>query len=255
MRIVLIGAGNLSTHLAEACIAVHHEILQVYSRTLENAESLAAIIGAVAINDLSLVDPTAQLYIFSVKDDALPAVIEQMPQTEGVWAHTAGSLPMHLFATRHANNGVLYPLQTFSKQRKVDFRTIPLFVEGSNASTTILLEEFAGTLSGNVHLLSSEKRRFLHLAAVYACNFVNHMYTLAADITHKEGIPFDLLLPLITETASKVVTMTPCEAQTGPAARNDENVMAKHRALLNNPEMEEVYTLLSKSIYNHADAR
>ncbi len=255
MRIVFIGAGNLATHLAEACKTVGHEILQVYSRTMENAATLAAKTGADAINDLSQVNPAAHLYLFSVKDDALAAVIKQMPQTGGVWAHTAGSLPMHLFAALHAEHGVLYPLQTFSKHRKIDFDTIPVFVEGSSDATTRLLEEFACTLSSNVQRLSGEKRRFLHLAAVYACNFVNHMYTLAAEITHKEEISFDLLLPLIVETAAKVTTMTPSAAQTGPAVRYDEGVMAKHLALLNDAEMEEIYKLLSQSIHKHAGGR
>lgn len=252
MRIVFIGAGNLATHLAEACKTAGHEILQVYSRTMENAATLAAKTGAEAVNDLSEVNPAAHLYLFSVKDDALPTVIEQMPQTEGIWAHTAGSLPMHLFAARHAEHGVFYPLQTFSKHRKIDFDTIPVFVEGSSAATICVLEELAGTLSDNVQRLSGEKRRFLHLAAVYACNFVNHMYTLAAEIAHKEEISFDLLLPLIAETAAKVTMMAPRDAQTGPAVRYDEGVMAKHRALLNDPEMEELYTLLSKSIHKYA---
>lgn len=255
MRIVFIGAGNLATHLAEACKTAGHEILQIYSRTKENAVTLADKTSAEAVNDLSQVNPAAHIYLFSVKDDALPAVIEQMPQTGGVWAHTAGSLSMNLFAARHAERGVLYPLQTFSKHRKIDFGSIPIFVEGSSAATTCLLEELAGTLSGNVQRLSGEKRRFLHLAAVYACNFVNHMYTLAAEITHKEEIPFDLLLPLIAETAAKVTTMAPRDAQTGPAVRYDEKVMAKHRALLNDPEMEKLYTLLSKSIHKHTGMR
>jgi predicted short-subunit dehydrogenase-like oxidoreductase (DUF2520 family) len=254
MRIVFIGAGNLATHLAEACYAAHHEVLQVYSRTLENAIILANRIGAAPINDLSQINPTAELYLFSVKDDALPDVIEQMPQTEGLWVHTAGSLPMNIFAEHHVNYGVLYPLQTFSKKRKIVFDAIPIFVEGSNAATSHQLEEFAATVSGKIQLLSSEKRRFLHLAAVYACNFVNHMYTLAAEIINKEDIPFEILIPLINETASKITTMTPSEAQTGPAVRNDENVMEKHRALLMDPEKEELYSMLSKSIFKYTNS-
>ncbi len=252
MKIVFIGAGNLATHLAAACKAAGNNIVQVYSRTMENATLLAGETGAEAVNNLEQIRLDADLYIFSVKDDALPAVVRQMPPTEGVWAHTAGSLSMDLFAARKAEHGVIYPLQTFSKQRKVDFASIPLFIEGSNPATTRLLEELAGSLSRNVCRLSGEKRRTLHLAAVYACNFVNHMYTLASEIIGREGLPFDLLLPLIAETAAKVTEMAPQAAQTGPAIRFDEEVMRRHLSLLPDPETKELYTLISKSIHKHS---
>ncbi len=147
MNIVFIGAGNLATHLAEACRAAGHTIVQVYSRTMENAALLAARTGAEAVNELAQISPAAQLYIFSVKDDALPSVVQEMPHAGGVWVHTAGSLPMQLFAARNAKHGVIYPLQTFSKQRKVDFTTIPVFIEGSNSAVIHLLEELVGTLT------------------------------------------------------------------------------------------------------------
>jgi len=252
MKIVFIGAGNLATHLAEACKASGNEIVQVYSRTMESATLLAGKTGATPINELAQISLAADLYLFSVKDDALPAVIQQMPQTGGVWAHTAGSLPMQLFAARKKEHGVIYPLQTFSKHRKIDFASIPVFIEGSSPVTTCLLEELAGTISRNVRRLSGEKRRYLHLAAVYACNFVNHMYTLASEITGKEDIPFEVLIPLITETAAKVAEMTPQAAQTGPAVRFDEAVMRSHLSLLTDQQMKEIYTLISKSIHHHS---
>lgn len=252
MQIVFIGAGNLATHLAEACKVAGNEIVQVYSRTMESATLLAGKTGATPINELAQISPTADLYLFSVKDDVLPAVIQQMPQTGGVWAHTAGSLPMQLFAARKMEYGVIYPLQTFSKHRKIDFASIPVFIEGSSPATTLLLEELACTLSRNVRCLSGEKRRYLHLAAVYACNFVNHMYTLASEITGKEAIPFEVLIPLITETAAKVTEMTPQAAQTGPAIRFDEAVMRSHLSLLTDPQMKEIYILISKSIHHHS---
>jgi predicted short-subunit dehydrogenase-like oxidoreductase (DUF2520 family) len=252
MQIVFIGAGNVATHLAEACKESGNEIVQVYSRTMESATLLAGKTGAMPIHELKQISPDADLYLFSVKDDVLPSVIQQMPHTGGVWAHTAGSLPMQLFAARTTEYGVIYPLQTFSKQRKIDFASIPLFIEGSSPDTTLLLEELARTLSRNVRHLSGEKRRYLHLAAVYACNFVNHMYTLAAEITGKEDIPFELLIPLITETAAKVTEMTPQAAQTGPAVRFDEAVMQSHLSLLTDQQMKDIYILISKNIYQHA---
>ncbi len=252
MNIVFIGAGNLATHLAGACRAAGHTIVQVYSRAMENAVLLAAKTGAEAVNELVQISPAAQLYIFSVKDDALPSVIQGMPHTGGVWAHTAGSLPMQLFAARNTKHGVIYPLQTFSKQRKVDFTTIPVFIEGSSTTVTRLLEELAGTLTPNIHYLSGDKRRYLHLAAVYACNFVNHMYTLASEITETEEISFDVLMPLILETASKVTDMPPRAAQTGPAVRFDKEVMQHHLSLLTDDRMRELYTLISTSIHQHS---
>lgn len=252
MHIILIGAGNLATHFARACRSAGHTIVQIYSRKMENAARLAAETGAEAINELAQINPAAHLYIFSVKDDALPAVIQQMPATGGVWVHTAGSMPMQLFAKRKAAYGVIYPLQTFSKYRKLNFSSIPVFIEGNNPATIRMLEELAHSLSDHVYVLSGDKRRDLHLAAVFACNFVNHMYTLASEITEKEDLPFDVLLPLITETAAKVAEIPPQAAQTGPAVRYDEAVMEKHLSLLTDPATKEIYRLISKSIHRHS---
>ncbi len=250
MKIVILGSGNVATHLARALKASGNEIVQVYSRTTANAEMLAAQTGAEPVTELKAVDPSADLYIFSVKDDALPEVIRQMPQTEGVWVHTAGSIPATLFSSRKEAYGVIYPLQTFSRNRTLTMRDIPLFIEGSNPETTLFLEHLAATLSAHVFPLSGEKRRYLHLAAVYACNFTNHMYTLAAEILRKEQIPFDVLKPLITETAAKVMVMDPVKAQTGPAVRFDEEVMQRHLALIGEPLAKEIYFLISKSIHD-----
>ncbi|MCE5205711.1 MAG: DUF2520 domain-containing protein [Porphyromonadaceae bacterium] len=252
MNIIFIGAGNLATHLARACRSAGHTIFQIYSRTMENAMLLAAQTGAEAVDELSKINPTADLYIFSVKDDILPVVIQKMPQTEGVWAHTAGSLPMQLFAGHKADHGVMYPLQTFSKNRELNFSSVPVFIEGSNPASTRILEKLADSLTRKVYMLTGDKRRHLHLAAVYACNFVNHMYTLASEITEKEELPFDVLLPLITETAAKVGEMPPRLAQTGPAVRYDEEVMKKHLSMLNDSVMKEIYRLVSKSIHQHS---
>lgn len=252
MTIVFIGAGNLATHLSRACRSAGHNIVQIYSRTIENALVLAAQTGAEAVNELSQVDTAADLYLFSVKDDALPVVIQEMPQTGGIWVHTAGSLPMQLFAARKAEYGVLYPLQTFSKHRVISFSSIPVFIEGSSPAVTQLLESLAGSLSNSVYQLSGDRRRYLHLAAVYACNFVNHMYTLASEITEKEELPFNVLLPLIAETAAKVSELPPLAAQTGPAVRYDEEVMKKHLSLLTDPVTKEIYRLISKSIHRHS---
>lgn len=248
MKIVFLGSGNVATHLAKALVAAEHRIIQVFSPSPENATLLAEKVGAEAVSRLDLINTEADLYLFCVKDNALQEVILQMPQTKGVWVHTAGSMPMTLFSSRKEEYGVIYPLQTFSKARALQFSDIPLFIEGSTPATALFLEKTGLSISREVHLLSGEKRRYLHLAAVFACNFVNHMYNLSSEILLKEDIPFTILRPLIMETAAKVTEMTPGEAQTGPAVRNDEGVMQSHLALIDHPQIKELYTLISKSI-------
>ncbi|HOO95800.1 MAG TPA: DUF2520 domain-containing protein [Proteiniphilum sp.] len=155
---------------------------------------------------------------------------------------------MELFAARKSDYGVIYPLQTFSRNRELTFDAIPLFVEGSTPANVETLEQLAHTLSRNVYRLPGAKRKKLHLAAVFACNFVNHLYALSAEILNEEEIPFEVLQPLIAETASKVKEMAPAAAQTGPAARGDEKVMQQHLDQIIDPHLREIYRLLSGSI-------
>ena len=148
--------------------------------------------------------------------------------------------------------GVFYPMQTFSKQREVDFREIPFFIEAKKSEDVELLKAIAATLSENVYEATSEQRKSLHLAAVLICNFTNHMYALAADLLEKYNLPFDVMLPLIDETARKVHELTPLDAQTGPAVRYDENVISNHLAMLaDSPALQQIYKLMSKSILEH----
>jgi predicted short-subunit dehydrogenase-like oxidoreductase (DUF2520 family) len=234
--------------MASALKAAGHEIVQVYSRTLCNAELLARRLGAEPVDNIRNIYCAADFYIFSVKDDVLPEIALQMPLTTGIWVHTAGSVSISVFSP-HTEKGALYPLQTFGRERDVNFRDVPVFIEGNSAETVALLKDLADTISENVRFLSGYKRCVLHLAAVFACNFANHMYALASEIVDDEEIPFHLLNPLITETAAKVAAMSPQAAQTGPAVRLDEEVMVKHLALLNDPMKREIYSLLSDSIH------
>lgn len=197
---------------------------------------LANEIHAEFTNNPAKIRTDADGYIFSVKDDALPEILRRMPKTNGTWIHTAGSVPMHIFAPYIANYGVIYPLQTFSKKRTVNFADIPLFIEANNNETRETIQSLATALSPKVYYMEGEKRQYLHLSAVFACNFANHMYTLAADILENEGIPYDVLKPLIEETAEKVKEMSPRNAQTGPAVRFDKQVMKKHLDLLKDEE-------------------
>ncbi len=251
MKIVLIGAGNLATHLGKALHAAGHDMVQVFSRTMQSAETLASLLDAEPLTDMAQVRDDADVYIFSVKDSALEQLISQLCGGEKkVFLHTAGSMPMSVFRGKALHYGVLYPMQTFSKQREVDFSIIPCFIEANDEFALKQIEGLAGQISHRVFQLSSEDRKYLHLSAVFACNFANHCYAASQELLQQHGIPFDVMLPLIDETAAKVHGMTPKEAQTGPAVRYDENVIGKQIQLLENqPYFQKIYDCMSKSIH------
>ena len=272
MKIVLIGAGNLATHLGKALHAAGHDMVQVFSRTMQSAETLASLLDAEPLTDIAQVRDDADVYIFSVKDSALVQLVAQLCRHEAdglgedgavnalrkakkgeherVFLHTAGSMPMSVFKGMAQHYGVLYPMQTFSKQREVDFSIIPCFVEANDECAQKQIEGWAREISGRVYQLSSEDRKYLHLSAVFACNFANHCYAISQELLEEHGIPFDVMLPLINETAAKVHEMKPKDAQTGPAVRYDENVIGKQSKLLeNHPHFKKVYDSMSKSIH------
>ena len=251
MKIVLIGAGNLATHLGKALHTAGHDMVQVFSRTMQSAETLASLLDAEPLTDMAQVRDDADVYIFSVKDSALEQLISQLCGGEKkVFLHTAGSMPMSVFRGKALHYGVLYPMQTFSKQREVDFSIIPCFIEANDEFALKQIEGLAGQISHRVYQLSSEDRKYLHLSAVFACNFANHCYAASQELLQQHGIPFDVMLPLIDETAAKVHGMTPKEAQTGPAVRYDENVIGKQIQLLENqPYFQKIYDCMSKSIH------
>lgn len=252
MKIVFIGAGNLATNVAKALHEAGHEILQVFSRTMASAEALAGAVGAVATDDVSAVAGNADIYILSVKDAVLKSVIEKLcdGKRKGLFVHTAGSIPMDVFEGHAERYGVFYPMQSFSKQRQVDFSDVSMFVEAKRKEDLDMLFRLGRSLGPNVVELSSEGRKRLHLAAVFACNFTNHCYHLAEKVLSEYDIPFDVMLPLVDETARKVHEVSPMEAQTGPAVRYDENVINMQRDML--PEgsgIQQIYELMSKDIH------
>jgi predicted short-subunit dehydrogenase-like oxidoreductase (DUF2520 family) len=250
MKIVFIGAGNLANNVSMEMQRVGMTVGQIYSRTRDHAESLAKKVNCLWTCNLNEIIPDADLYIFSVKDSALPEVIAHMKPNAGLWVHTAGSVPMHVFEGHTPRYGVFYPLQTFSKKRRVKLDGTPIFLEVSKPDDMKMLRKIAIALSGNAKEIDSEKRKRIHLAAVFACNFTNHMYALAARILDEQGIPYDVLLPLIMETAERVKELPPAEAQTGPAVRLDKEVMAKQVALLGEPALQTIYKLISQHIYS-----
>lgn len=253
MKIVLIGAGRLATHLGPALRRAGHELVQVYSRTTASAEALAALVGAEAVTDVEALTTRADVYVCAVKDSVLPVLLPTLckGREEALFLHTAGAVPMSVFSTLARHYGVLYPMQTFSKGRQLDFTQIPVFIEADSPETLAQVEALARSVSSSVRSLSSDDRRSLHLSAVFACNFVNHCYHLAANVLAQHDIPFETLLPLIDETAAKVHSLHPREAQTGPAVRYDENVISSHMAMLDGLP-KDIYGLLSKSIHEES---
>lgn len=252
MNISFIGAGNLATHLAPALAHAGHNIVSVYSRTIDSATELARKIGdeSIATDNLERV-ATADVYIISIKDDAVESIVSRWPAAcrNGVVAHTAGTLPMDLVASTSDHYGVLYPMQTFSKNKAVEFKNIPCFIEGNDETSRRVLHALAASVSGTVVELSSEERKNLHVAAVFACNFVNHMIALGYEILERNGIPSSTLLPLIDETIAKLHTMHPHTGQTGPARRGDEKVINAHLSeLAHDEELQEIYRIVTESI-------
>ena len=175
MKVIFLGSGNLATRLSLEMHRKGMTIGQVYSYTPENARQLAGRLGCLWTTDLEAIETDADLYVFSLKDTVLANVITRIRPNDGLWVHTAGSMPMDIFSGHTANYGVLYPMQTFSKMREVDFSVIPFFIEANTSESASKLQQLAEKLSGNVRFLSSDKRKNLHLAAVFACNFTNHL--------------------------------------------------------------------------------
>ena len=253
-HIVMIGAGNLATQLAKAFYNKGFCVDQVYSRTLEAAKGLATQVRASHTTQWDQIDSGKDLYIVALSDEGL---MENLPdiiglRTDSLVVHTAGSGPMEIFESHAKRYGLFYPMQTFSKARDVEFDNIPLFIEANSEADKRTLLDIASVLSKKVHQADSEQRKKLHLAAVFSCNFVNHMYSLSAEILERYNLPFDVMLSLIDETTRKIHEVEPHAAQTGPAIRNDQDVMNRHLSMLAAyPDVQEVYRLLSKNISKH----
>ena len=247
-KIVLVGAGNLATRLGLELAKHGCGIVQVYSRTEASAARLAGVLGTSYTTRFSDIREGQDLYIFALKDDVLPEAVSGTRYSGGLWVHTAGSVDMDIFQGYAGRYGVFYPLQSFSKTRAFDFSKVPVFVEANNKEDILLLEQLGRLISEKVIPMNSEKRRRLHLAAVFASNFTNHLYTLAFGILEKEGIDGALLLPLMEETTAKAHAMHPFDAQTGPALRNDTEILSKHLSLIDDKELRDIYKMLSKHI-------
>ena len=254
MRITLIGSGNVATHLGAALKNAGHHIVQVYSPNAQNAALLAYHIKAEAVSNLHDVNAHTDLMIISVKDDAIDEVAAALAVHQKPIVHTSGATALSVLMKYTEHAGVIYPLQTFSKIREVDFRQVPVCIEGAYEDLTAELQALAQTISNNVQTVNSQQRKILHLAAVFACNFPNYLYHTAQQLLAAHQLDFGLLRPLITETALKVEHQLPANVQTGPAIRHDHQTMLAHMQLLENNELlHNIYNLLSQAIIKMDD--
>lgn len=229
MRISVIGKGRVATHLSKALVSAGHDVVMCGGKTR-----------------MLPVPEDTELLILSVNDDAIGQVSEEFADSNALVVHTSGSVSMGAIAS--ARRGVLYPMQTFSLERDVDFRKVPLFLEAYDEADLKLLNQLAATISDTWMPMNGEQRKAMHLAAVFCCNFVNHLFEISHDVVVEHGIPFSTLYPLIEETFAKLHTLTPHRAQTGPALRGDKKVMQMHESMLRDPRRMEIYRLLSESI-------
>ena len=253
--IVLIGAGNVATHLGNALHEAGCTIKMIYSRTQESAKELAESIGCPYTTDITSIDNDADIYIVSLKDSVLDSILPEIVKcnSKALYVHTAGSVSIDIWKGLTDRYGVLYPMKTFSKQRKVDFNNVHFFIEANSKQDTDLLIRTASLLSEHVFEASSEQRKYLHISAVFACNFTNHMYAICEHLLTSQGLPFSAMLPLIDETAEKVHHLSPVSAQTGPAQRDDHNIMNSHLDMLEEePRISELYRLISEDIHKFA---
>jgi predicted short-subunit dehydrogenase-like oxidoreductase (DUF2520 family) len=247
-KVSIIGSGNVAQHLIQAFqLNSQIELIQVFAR---NKETITHLLDSDKItSDYNHLLP-ADLYIVSVSDDSIAEVSSQLPFENQLVAHTSGTFSLESLDDKN-RKGVFYPLQTFSKNKAVDFKTIPLCLEAENKTDLQLLKTIAHWISDSVYEISSEQRKALHVGAVFVNNFVNHLYQIGNEICEKNQIPFDILKPLIQETANKIVTLSPKEAQTGPAKRNDLKTIKAHEQFLTDENQATIYKLLTQSIQNN----
>nr|WP_322625264.1 F420-dependent NADP oxidoreductase [uncultured Flavobacterium sp.] len=245
VSVIIIGSGNVAQHLIRAFLATDNlDIVQAYARQPQKLHHLLP--SEKVTNDITTL-AHADVYIISVSDNAIADVAATLPFNDRLVVHTSGSTGMEVLGTNN-RNGVFYPLQTFSAAKAVDFKEVPLCIETANIDDMPVLENLANALSEKVYHISGKQRQALHVAAVFSCNFVNHLYGIGARVCEENNIPFDILKPLIIETADKIKTLSPTQAQTGPAVRNDTKTIERHLDFIQDDKLKKLYTLLTNSI-------
>ena len=248
IRVSIIGSGNLAQHLIVAFSKTTDiELVQVFARKDAAVAHLTSPDKIYTnFNDIIAAD----LFIIAITDDAITEVSAAIPFSNELVVHTSGSVSIEAIDNKN-RPGVFYPLQTFSKSKEVDFKTIPICIETKNEKDFQILEKVAKSISNTVYKINSEQRKALHIAAVFVCNFVNHLYQIGNNICIKNDLPFDILKPLIQETANKILTLSPNQAQTGPAKRKDIQTINAHLSFLSDDNQKEIYKMLTKSIIDN----
>ena len=244
MKITIIGSGHVSYHLAKAFTERDIKISQIFGR---NEKALHDISEELKIPYSTEFLEKSNLYIIAVKDDSISEVSTLITDENSLVAHTSGSTNKNALIGNY-HKASFYPLQTFSKEKKLDYSKIPFFIDADNKDDKEILKNLALKISKNVMLVDDEKRRYIHLTAVFACNFVNHLWARAKEIADSQDIPFEYFLPLIEETMDKIHHLPPKQAQTGPAVRNDEKILKLHRELLTDKEQVKIYETINQSI-------
>lgn len=244
IKVILLGSGNVATHLFQAFSkASEIEVVQVFSRSISKDFP-----ESIQTSDFIQISE-ADVYIICVSDNAIASVSNQLQFENKLVVHTSGSTDFEVLSAKN-KRGVFYPLQTFSKNKPVDFTAIPICLETENPSDYVILEKLANTISNSVNKIDGKQRKALHVSAVFVCNFVNHLYQIGNEICIENNIPFHILQPLIEETSQKIKSLSPQEAQTGPAVRNDSKTIEKHIDFLTDENQKEIYKILTKSIQN-----
>jgi len=254
ISVVGIGSGNVATHLYRGLAIAGIEMLQIYSRNLKTASVLANQCGCTAVDQVSKINTGATIYLVSVPDDAVVTVIKELSDNIGqakIIAHTTGSVSLREIAQYSKYTGVFYPLQTFSKRRRMDLHHVPFLIEASDQITSGVLHTLAGKLSKTIQNCNSTQRKHLHVAAVASCNFVNHLLSTAYHYLYEQEIDPHLLDPLMRETLAKFFANYPSDTQTGPAKRGDQETINQHLNLLTEfPEMKAIYRLFTQQLKN-----
>ena len=251
--VTLIGAGNVAAWLAFALKKANISISQIYSRSLKKSEKIAETCGAMAIDDLRKLREGSDLYLFSLKDDAYEEVVKEIPMQLPFALLTSGTVSQRVLAPIAQRFGILYPCQTLSVGMDFSQVQVPICVEGADSQTEEQIFRLAGQLTDSVVRMDEAARQQLHLAAVFACNFSNALYGIAFDILKNANIDPRILLPLLQNTLNKLQTLSPKEAQTGPAVRGDQSVMDRHLALLDDEQKRQIYGIMSAYIQNQRD--
>lgn len=244
--VVIIGAGNVAFHLTRALIQNTVNVRQIFNRTLFKAQELGEANNIKYTDKISELEK-ADLYIIAASDSAVEELSHYIPFDDTLVVHTSGSLSTSVLKGDY-RKGVFYPFQTFTKRKNLRYEEVPFFVEAENKEDEEALYKLADKISNEVHRVDSAKRLKVHLSGIWASNFVNHMYQIAQDICKEADLPFDVLRPLIEETALKVQDLEPFDAQTGPARRGDEIIINKHLEILEDSRLQQLYRLLSDSI-------